>query len=83
VRAVPWLAWMRFRHRPLSWLLVVVGVAVAVALPVVASASAAVVASAELAHSVNLLPAGQRSLIVSYPGVSMPASELAAIARNW
>ncbi len=76
MRAVPWLVWARFRHRPGSWLVVILGVAVAVAMPVLAAASAVVVSAAALAHGVAELPAGQRSLIVSYPGVSILPSEL-------
>ena len=77
MRVVPALVWARLRHRPLRWLLVVLGLATATVLPVVAQGSTTVVAAQALRHGIAGLPPGQRSLIVSSPGVVLPAADLA------
>ena len=77
MRVVPALVWARLRHRPLRSVLVVLGLAIATVLPVVAQGSGTVVASQALRHGIAGLPAGQRSLIVSYPGIVLSSDELA------
>ena len=77
MRVVPALVWARLRHRPLRSVLVVLGLAIATVLPVVAEGSGTVVASQALRHGIAGLPAGQRSLIVSYPGIVLSSDELA------
>lgn len=79
MRVVPALVWARLRHRPLRSLLVVLGLALATAGPVVAQGSALVVAAQALRHGVAQLPVGERSLIVSYPGVVLTDAELASL----
>ena len=76
MRVVPSLVWARLRHRPLRLLLVVLGMATATVLPVVAQGSATVVAAQALRHGIADLPAGQRSVIVSYAGVVLSQREL-------
>ncbi len=76
MRVVPSLVWARLSYRPLRWLLVVAGVATVTVLPVVSQGSATVVAAQALRYGVNALPAGQRSLIVSYAGVELSQAEL-------
>ncbi|MFC7483824.1 hypothetical protein ACFQX7_32640 [Luedemannella flava] len=79
MRTVAFLAWSRLRHRPARWLLIAAGVAVATVLPVLSASSAHLVAAAAPAHSLAELPAGERSVIVTYSGVSVPDADLAAI----
>ncbi|HET6211777.1 MAG TPA: hypothetical protein VFE14_02780 [Micromonosporaceae bacterium] len=74
---VPALAWARLRHRPARWLLVCLGVAAATMLPVLAEGSAGLVAGQALRHGIEQLAPGQRSLIVSFPGLRLGDDELA------
>jgi hypothetical protein len=76
---LPVLAWARLRHRPARWLLVCLGVAAATVLPVLAEGSAGLVAGQALRHGVAQLDPGQRSLIVSFPALRLPAGELAGL----
>ncbi|MFI5101017.1 MAG: FtsX-like permease family protein, partial [Actinomycetes bacterium] len=75
---VPSLAWARLRYRPLRRVLVVLGVAAATALPVAAQASAQVVASQAVQYGVQALAPGDRSVIVSFSGIELSGSDLAA-----
>jgi hypothetical protein len=79
VRAVLVLAWARLRHRPASWLLVAFGVAGATLLPVLTRNSSTIVAAQALRHGIAALPAGQRSLTVSYNGLVLTPDDLATL----
>jgi hypothetical protein len=81
VRLVASLAWARLRYRPLRRALVVLGVAAATVLPVLAQASAGVVAADALQHGIDALPAGQRSVVVSAPGIRQAPADLAGTDR--
>ena len=58
-----------------QWALVAVGVAIAAAVPVLSSAGTRVASSGALEHAIAELPAGQRSVTVSYNG-SLRGAEL-------
>lgn len=75
------LAWARLRYRPARRLLVCLGVATASVLPVLAEGSSAIVTAQSLRHGVERLEPGQRSLIVSYSALELPAAELASLDR--
>ena len=67
-----------------QWALVAVGVAIATSVPVLTSASTRVASVGALEHGLAALPAGQRSVTVSYYGF-LPGTELAradAVARS-
>ena len=65
-RVLPGLALAQVRHRPSRWLLVSVGVALAVALLVGTQGMAALVADRALRQGLASLPAGDRSVVVTY-----------------
>lgn len=71
------LAFARLRHRPARYALLALGISLAVALPVVARASAGLVAGRTLVAALAALPAGERSLVVSYSGSQDPARQRA------
>jgi hypothetical protein len=77
--AVLFLAWARLRHRPARWLLVALGMAGAAVLPVLTANSSSIVAAQALRHGIEALPAGQRSLTVSYASVQLAPTDLAAL----
>jgi hypothetical protein len=79
VRAVLYLAWARLRHRPVSWLLVALGVAGASVLPVLTSNSSTIVAAQALRHGIAALPPGQRSLTISYNALVLRPEDLATL----
>ncbi len=71
--AVTTLIVARARHAGPRWLLVVAGLALATVLPVLARAVTTVTADAALSQGLAALPAGERSVIVSYNGLPDPA----------
>src|SRR5256714_14639509 len=77
--AVLFLAWARLRHRPARWLLVALGMAGAAVLPVLTANSSSIVAAQALRHGIEALPAGQRSLTVSYDALQLAPADLAAL----
>src|SRR2546423_15445724 len=79
MRAVLSLAWARLRHRPARWLLVALGMAGAAVLPVLTANSSSVVAAQARRHGIEALPAGQRSLTVSYDALQLAPADLAAL----
>src|SRR2546429_6747204 len=79
MRAVLFLAWARLRRRPARWLLVALGMAGAAVLPVLTANSSSIVAAQALRHGIEALPAGQRSLIVSYDAIQLAPADLAAL----
>jgi hypothetical protein len=68
VSAVLALIAARARAYAGQWALVALGVAIAAAVPVLSSASTRVASSGALEHAIAELPAGQRSVTVSYNG---------------
>ncbi len=68
--AVPVAA--RLRHAWRSWSVAVAGLALAVAVPVVTSAVGSLTAAAALREGLAALPAGERSVVVSYNGIIDP-----------
>src|SRR2546423_14453187 len=79
MRAVLFLAWARLRHRPARWLLVALGMAGAAVLPVLTANSSSIVAAQALRHGIEALPAGQRSLTVSYDAPQPAPADPAAL----
>src|SRR6266487_2631424 len=79
MRSVLFLAWARLRHRPARWLLVALGMAGATVLPVLTSTSSSIVAAQALRHGIAALPAGERSLTVSYVGLQTAPATLATV----
>src|SRR2546423_8282155 len=77
--AVLFLAGARLRHRPARWLLVALGMAGAAVLPVLTANSSSVVAAQARRHGIEALPAGQRSLTVSYDALQLAPADLAAL----
>lgn len=71
------LALAQLRHRPARYTVLALGIALAVTLPVVARASATLVAGRTLVAAIDALPAGQRSLTISYGGTQDPARQAA------
>ncbi|MDP9220209.1 MAG: hypothetical protein M3P23_06685, partial [Actinomycetota bacterium] len=80
MRAVLALVAARARARAGSWALLALGVALAAAVPILTAASTRVAADGALEHGLAQLPAGQRSLTVSYNG-SLTRAELARVDR--
>jgi hypothetical protein len=79
VAAILSLALARLYRGPTRWLLIVAGVAVATLLPMSAAATAASTSTKALAHGLAALPAGEQSLIVSYPNLAMEQAQLTAM----
>src|SRR2546423_15339291 len=77
--AVLFLAGARLRHRPARWLLVALGMAGAAVLPVLTANSSSIVAAQALRHGIEALPAGQRSLTVSYDALHPAPAALPAL----
>src|SRR6476659_6211525 len=77
--AVADLVRARARYRVSAWVLVAAGTALAAALPVASAAASRLVASAALEHGLQQLPAGQRSVIVSYNGFLPQEADLADV----
>ncbi len=65
----------RLRRHPARWLLLALGVALALTLPVVSAATGHLVASQSLAHTVEQLPAGDRTVIAAYGGSREDATQ--------
>src|SRR2546423_6477665 len=77
--AVLFLAGARLRHRPARWLLVALGMAGAAVLPVLTANRSSIVAAKALRRGMEALPAGQRSLTVSYDALQLARADLAAL----
>ena len=81
VGAVADLVRARARHRVSAWVLVAAGTALAAALPVASAAASRLVAGAALEHGLQQLPAGQRSVTVSYNGFLPQDADVAEVNR--
>lgn len=77
--AVADLVRARARYRVWAWVLVASGTALAAALPVASAAASRLVSSAALEHGLEQLPAGQRSVTVSYNGFLPDQAQLSDI----
>ncbi len=63
------LPWARLRHAWRAWTPVVLALAVAVAMPVITAAASSAASASALRGRLAALPAGERSVTVSYNGV--------------
>ena len=70
------LAWADVRHRPASWLLLAIGVAIAVALPVFAAGLRLEAATAAVRSAVDALPPASRA-VLAVTSTKLESAELA------